>query len=119
MNSPSFHSVLAEPLANFVQYKRALNRKYQTEAAALQLFDRYLSQHRVTSWKSIDNILIDEFLKSRPRTKPRSYNHLVGVIHRFFAWAVVQELIPRNPVIAKLRREAAQRMPYLFNLLDA
>jgi integrase len=119
MNSPSFHSVLAEPLANFVQYKRALNRKYQTEAAALQLFDRYLSQHRVINWESIDNILIDEFLKSRPRTRPRSYNHLVGVIHRFFAWGVVQELIPRNPVIARLRRETAQRMPYLFNLLDA
>src|SRR5439155_16927571 len=43
----------------------------------------------------------------------------LGVIRRFFAWAVVQELIPRNPIIAQLRRETAQRIPYLFNLSDA
>jgi integrase len=119
MNSSSFRSVLAEPLANFVQYKQALNRKYRTETAALQLFDRYLSERQIAGWEAIDNILIADFLKSRPRTRPRSYNHLVGVIHRFFAWAVVQELIPRNPVRAQLRRETAQRVPYLFNLSDA
>jgi len=85
LNSPSFQSVLAEPLANFIQYKQALNRKYRNESAALHLFDRYLSEHHVADWESIDNILIDEFLKSRPRVKPRSYNHLVGVIRRFFA----------------------------------
>lgn len=119
MNCPSFHSVLAEPLANFVRYKQALNRKYQTEAAALQLFDRYLSEHHVVGWESIDNILIDDFLKSRTRTRARSYNHLVGVIRRFFEWAVMQELTRRSPVIAKLRRETAQRIPYLFNLSDA
>jgi len=119
MNLSNFHSVLAKPLANFLQYKQALNRKYRNETAALYLFDRYLSEHHVAGWESIDNILIDQFLKSRPRTKPRSYNHLVGVIRRFFAWAVVQELTPRNPAIAKLRRETAQRIPYLFNLSDA
>lgn len=119
MKSPTFHSVLAEPLSKFVRYKQALNRKYQNEEAALYLFDRYLSEHHVAGWHSIDNILIDEFLKSRPRTKPRSYNHLVGVIRRFFAWAIVQELTTRNPVITKLRRETAQRIPYLFNLGDA
>lgn len=42
MNSLSFQSVLAEPLANFIQYKQALNRKYRNESAALYLFDRYL-----------------------------------------------------------------------------
>jgi hypothetical protein len=45
MNTPIFHSILAEPLAQFVQYKRALNRKYRTEEAALRLLDRYLSEH--------------------------------------------------------------------------
>jgi hypothetical protein len=41
MNTSTFHSALAEPLGQFVQYKRALNRKYHTEAAALRLLDRY------------------------------------------------------------------------------
>lgn len=119
MNSPSFHSSLAGPFSNFVQYKQALNRKYRTEAAALQLFDRYLSEHRVAGWESIDHILIDDFLKSRPRARPRSYNHLVGVLRRFFAWAIVQRLTRCNPVNTKLRRETSQRIPYLFNLSDA
>ena len=119
MNSSSFKSVLARPLANFLQYKQALNRKYRTEAAALHLFDRYLSAYHVASLEFIDNLLIDNFLKSRPRSRPRSYNHLVGVLRRFFAWAVVQQLIRCNPVNTKLRRETSQRMPYLFNLSDA
>jgi len=119
MNTPVFLSALAEPLGKFVQYKQALNRKYRTEGASLRLFDRFLVENHVTSWESLESVLIDEFLKSRPRAKPRSYNHLVGVLHRFFAWSVVQRLTQRNPVSAKLRRETAQWIPYLFNLSDA
>ncbi len=93
MNTSIFHSALAEPLGHFVQYKRALNRKYRTEAAALRLLlDHYLCEHAVASREAIDSTLIDDFLKSRPRARPRSYNHLVGVLHRFFAWAVMQRL---------------------------
>lgn len=116
---PPSHSALTEPLATFIRYKQALNRRYRTEASALQLFDQYLSEHQIAGWESIDNILIDDFLKSRPRARPRSYNHLLGVLRRFFAWAVVQGLARCNPVTAKPRRETAQRMSYLFNLNDA
>ena len=103
MNSPKFQSFLAGPLATFVQYKQALNRKYRTESSALHLFDRYVSEHHVADWESIDPLLIDDFLKSRPRTRPRSYNHLVGVLHRFFVWSLVQRLTRSNPVRVKLR----------------
>jgi site-specific recombinase XerD len=119
MNTADFHSALAKPLAHFVQYKRALNRKYRTEAAALRLFDHYLCEHAVADWESIDAALIDDFLKSRPRARPRSYNHLVAVLHRFFAWAVMQRLAQRNPVTAKPRRDTGRWIPYLFNLSDA
>jgi len=44
MKLPDLHSPLAEPIRHFVQYKRALNRKYRPEAAALRLFDRYLCE---------------------------------------------------------------------------
>jgi hypothetical protein len=50
MNSLRFDSILAEPLANFVQYKQALNRKYRPEAAVLPPFDRYLSGNHVAGW---------------------------------------------------------------------
>ena len=76
-----------------MEYKRALSRKYRPEAAALRLFDRYLCEHAATDWSSIDSVLIENFLQSRPRCRPRSYNHLLGVLHRFFEWAVVQGFV--------------------------
>ena len=119
MNVADLHSALAGPIRQFVEYKRALNRKYRPEAAALRLFDRYLCDHGATGWNCIDDILIEHFLQSRPRTRPRSYNHLLGVIHRFFDWAVLQRLAARNPVTAARRRDTGKRIPYLFDLNDA
>jgi site-specific recombinase XerD len=119
MSVADLHSPLAEPIRHFVDYKRALNRKYRPEAAALRLFDRYLCEHSVTGWNSIDSILIERFLQSRPRTRPRSYNHLLGVLHRFFDWAVVQRLVASNPVSATPHRDTGRRIPYLFDLNEA
>ena len=45
--NPELRSVLAESIATFVQYKRALNRKYRAEALALNLFDRYLCKQHI------------------------------------------------------------------------
>src|SRR3974377_2295593 len=118
MDCDSLQIRVAERIRHFVQYKQALNRKYRPEAAALRLFDRYLHEQAVTGWDSIDDALIDRFLQSRPRRRPRSYNHLLGVIPRFFNWAVVQGLIARNPVSAARRRDTGKRIPYIFNLND-
>lgn len=116
MNSPVFLSPLAPFLNQFVQYKRALNRKYRADAEVLRLFDRYLEGRDVIGWSAIDSALIDDFLKSRPRVSPRSYNHLLGIVHRFFAFAVMQEWVQRNPVTASPRPETGGRIPYLFDL---
>ena len=97
-------SSLAVFLSQFVQYKRALNRKYHADVEVLRLFDRYLHGRHIAGWQAIDSALIDDFLKSRPRVSPRSYNQLLGVVHRFFAFAVMQEWIQRNPVTASPRR---------------
>ena len=42
MNSPIFQSSLAPFLNQFVQYKRALNRKYCADAEVLRQFDRHI-----------------------------------------------------------------------------
>jgi integrase len=112
MNSPVFLSSLAPFLIQFVQYKRALNRKYRADAEVLRLFDRYLQARHIASWSAVDSFVIDDFLKSRPR----SYNHLLGVVHRFLAFAVMQQWIQRNPVAASPRAETGDRIPYLFDL---
>lgn len=113
------HSVLAMPIKTFLQYKRALGCKYQTEAAALYLLDDYVADQRAMTWERLDSGLIEGFLASRPRSHARSYNNLVAVIHRFFEWTVTQRMTDHNPVTAKPRRVTGQRIPYLFSLGDA
>ena len=119
MSSPGLHSFLADSIHQFVDYKRALNRKYRCEAAALRLFDRYISEHGLRGWNATNSIVIERFLQSRPRTRPRSYNHLLGVLHRFFDWAVVQKLVTSNTVRETPRRNTGKRIPYLFDIKDA
>lgn len=112
-------SLLAGSISVFLQYKTALGCKFQTEAAALRLLDSFIADRCVVALDQIDSRLIDAFLASRPRAHARSYNHLVGVTRRFFAWALVQGIVERNPVDASPRRVTGQRIPYLFSLAEA
>jgi site-specific recombinase XerD len=114
-----FSQLVGRPDPPLCGVQASLNRKYRPEAAALRLFDRYLCEHAISGWNSIDSILIEQFLQSRPRSRPRSYNHLLGVLRRFFDWAVVQRLVASNPVTAAPRRNTGKRIPYLFDLNDA
>ena len=113
-NEPIFRSVLAQDLEAFIAYKRALLRRYDNEERALRLFDRYLLEHGVSDISAITVETVDTFLASRQRTRPRSYNHLLGVLRRFFDWLVLQEKCPRSPVQTFPRRTTSQRTPFLF-----
>jgi hypothetical protein len=66
MNSPIFLSYLAPFLNQFVQYKRALNRKYCADAEVLRLFDRYIQSRNISAFSAIDSSMIDDFLRSHP-----------------------------------------------------
>jgi site-specific recombinase XerD len=116
---PDLRSLIAGPIDAYLQYKRALGCKYQTEAAALHLLDGYVAEQRIVALDQIDPRLIEAFFASRPRERARSYNHLVGVTRRFFDWASLHEVVERNPVNACTRRVTGQRIPYLFSLDDA
>jgi site-specific recombinase XerD len=115
----NLQSILAQTISDFIQYKQALNKKYRTETLALQLLDRYLVERNISDWYQINSNVIDEFLISRPRFRPRSYNHLLGVVRRFFDWALLQQLINYQPVTAVPRRETSKRIPYIFDLTMA
>jgi site-specific recombinase XerD len=115
----SLQSVLRQPIADFLHYKQALNKKYHTETLALCLFDRYLFEQGVTGWQAITSSVINAFMASRPRPRPRSYNHLLGVLRRFFDWAVLQHWINQNPVVERPKRDTGKRLPYLFDLTMA
>ena len=103
----------------FLAYKRSLNRKYQTEESALRLFERFMNSAGIGCFAAVASSDIERFLASRPRTKPRSYNHLLGVLRNFFRWLLLQGIVATTPVIACPRRNTGQRRPYLFDLEQA
>ena len=111
-----FRSPMADMIEAFLSYKRALERKFWTEERALRLFDRYLVEQGIVTLDEITPEFVDAFLSSRPRPRPRSYNHLLGVLHRLFAWQVAQDHLSRSPVQARPRRTTFQRTPFLFDV---
>ena len=110
---------LAFAVDGFLAHKRALGRKYHSEEAELILFVRFAGQHGLTEVEQITPVVIDQFLASRPRTRPRSFNHLVGVIGCLLDWTVSQQLIDVSPLQARRRRETAQYIPFLFDIVQA
>jgi len=112
-------SPLAEPIRYFVAYKRALNRRFDTEEGVLHGVDRYLIEHGVTDLASVTPTVIEAFMASRPRSSPRSYNQLLGVVRGLFDWMVGQGMIQVSPVRLRPRRVTARYIPYLFDLPQA
>ncbi len=114
-----FQSCLAKRIKDFIEYKRALGRRFWTEETALRLLDRYLVEKGITSISEITPELLEIFLASRPRKRPRSYNHLVSVVSRLFDWLVGQGMLLSSPLHVKRRRETTQRIPFIFDKTQA
>lgn len=114
-----FRSFLACDIERFIAHKRALGRRYDVEEKTLALLDRYLREHDISMMRAITPRLIDEFLLSRPRARPRSYNHLRCTLVRLFAHLMVRGRLSRNPVQSPPRRSRYQRMPFIFDIENA
>lgn len=114
-----FQSILANDIRNFLAHKRALGRRYDVEEVSLRLLDRYLAQQSVKGPSDVTADLIEKFLASRPRQRPRSYNHLLCTVRRLFDWLVGQEVLQSSPVRTKPRRQTSQRIPFIFDLQTA
>lgn len=102
-------------MKQFLAYKRALGRRYWSEEKTLRLFDSFVAICPANDLDEITPEIIDRFLASRPRGRPRSHNVLLGVLRVFFAWLVTQGALAESPVRAKPRRVTSQRIPYLFD----
>jgi integrase len=103
----------------FITYRRALGRKYHTEAATLRLLLRFAGERHVSALGQFTPKLLDEFLASRPRSRPRSFNNLLGIVAGFLDWAVAQDLLSASPLRAERRRTTSARVPFLFDLAQA
>lgn len=110
-----WRSPLAKGIESFLAHKRALGRRFDVEERTLQLLDRFLVEQKVDEVGKITPDLLETFLASRPRKKPRSYNHLLGTVARLLNWMVLQGLLIRTPLCVKPRRQSTQQTPFLFD----
>src|SRR5437868_11648697 len=95
---------LAAAAARFVEHRRALGRKYISEEHELRLLVRFAEVHGIRDLDTLTADSLEAFLASRPRRRPRSFNHLLGVIRCFLDWAVIQELLSVSPLEVRRRR---------------
>jgi integrase len=108
-------ATLTVAVDRFLTHRRALGRKYLSEQAELVLLMRFADARSVENLDGLTPELLDEFLASRPRTRPRSFNHLLGVVAVFLDWAVSQQLLAESPLCTRRRRVTAERIPFLFD----
>lgn len=114
-----FQSVLREGMEKYLTHKRAVGRRFHTEENVFHILDRYLVQERISVLEQITPELLDAFLLSRPRKRPRSYNHLLCTIRGLFHWLVQQGVLPRVPLDARPKRRSAERLPFIFDAVAA
>ena len=114
-----FQGILAGEMTDFLRHQRALGKRFLNEEGGLRLFDQYLIERKIQSAAQITPELVDAFLASRPRTRPRSYNHLLSVVRRLFKWLVRQGLLPQSPVQSRPRRATAAQVTFLFDRSQA
>jgi integrase len=110
---------LTAAVADFLAHKRALGRKYHTEEATLRLLLAFAGQRGVDSLHQLTPGMLEAFVASRPRTRARSFNHLVGVVGCFLDWAVAQQRLTASPLRRTRRHETDVRLPFLFDLGQA
>jgi len=106
-------------VSRFVDHKRAVGRKYESEEAALRMLVRFAEERDAGQLEQLTPALLDDFLASRSRPRPRGFNHLLGVVRRLLDWAVARELLEVSPLRTRPRRETARRIPFLFDTTQA
>jgi site-specific recombinase XerD len=114
LHTEAFVGPLAREMTQFVAHKRALGRRYDTEVYALRLFDRYLVTQAVGTIAAVGPAVIKEFLATRPRKRPRSYNHLLGVLRQLFQWLADRGYVDRSPVSCPIRRGGVAPAPFIL-----
>ena len=110
-----FRSFLAPDIDQFLAHKRSLGRRYDVEQKTLALFDAYLVDSRIGGLHELTPTRVDQFLLSRPRPRPRSYNHLRCTLGRLFSYLVDHEKLTETPLRSAPRRARYQRTPFIFD----
>jgi len=114
---PGSGVTLREAIDRFISHKRALNRRFLTEEQHLRLFARVLAERGVTDLHDVTTEVVHAFVLERPRHRPRSFNHLIGLLRRLFAFLQRQDLMMVSPLTLRPRRVTHNRIPFIFDIM--
>lgn len=114
-----FQSFLGPDIEQFLTYKRSLGRRYDVETKTLALLDAYLVNNHIGGLHELTPTRVDQFLLSRPRSRPRSYNHLRCTLGRLFSYLVDHGKLAQTPLRSPPRRARYQRAPFIFDTAAA
>ena len=110
---------IASAVERFIAHKRAHGRKYHSESRELVLLVHFAAEHQVSCLGGLTPALLEDFLASRPRPHPRGFNHLLGVVRCLLDWAVTWGLLETSPLQTRRHRVTEQRIPFLFDPVQA
>lgn len=110
---------VSEAVERFVTHKRAAKRVYVTEASHLRLFGRVMAESGVHDVRDLTTDAVHAFVLARRRGTPRSHNHLINLLKRFFAFSQQHELLSGMPLSLPLRRVSERRVPFIFGRPEA
>lgn len=110
---------LADGIKLYLAHKRSLGKQLTKVGSMLHLLDAHLLAQGVAELRQVTPAHIDEFVATRPRHSPRSYNGLIGALRGLFDWMVVHEILPESPLRCEVRRVVQARRPFLFDAQQA
>ena len=105
MRDPVYSSVLAPYIYQFVEERRALGYRYDSQAFLLGVFDRYL---RSIGHSTIDlpKAVVDGWLVGKPHQCEKTRQHHLGAVRRFADFLVrvgITAYIPLGPRLLLMR----------------
>lgn len=110
---------LTESIQRYLAHKHALGKQLAKVGPMLYLLDGHLLANGVAEICQLTPPHISNFVDSRPRHSPRSYNGLIGALRGLFDWMVVHEELLASPLHCESRRVTAVRRPFLFDVEQA
>lgn len=111
--SPSFSSPLASGLQRFLEGKRAAGYRYDTEAEALGLLDRFLEGHVAPDDPVISFAVIRDFVARRGHESDTTRGHRLSLIRevcRFLALEDPRTAVPGPRFLPMVRRHFLARV---------
>jgi integrase len=111
--SPSFSSPVASGLQRFLESKRAAGYRYDTEAQALGILDRFLDAHLAPDDPVISFEVIRDFVARRGQESETTRGHRLSLIRevcRFLALEQPRTAVPGRRFLPIVRRRFLARV---------